>query len=203
MATSAQIKQAFKVAYDAFSFNFSNTQLNEIFEKAQNIYWGALSDKWGISLEGGIDLQPQIMEINIVAPGAYSLPLALIPDYNRIGFLKTTYVVDGVTYTFPAKPLPVNNKYSMLSSGTVRYPRYYLIDEHIVLEPSINPDNVNVIYVKNFEPIDFNTPLVDIPITERNVQGIVEQAIRICGTSQREFDYTSAVTTENSVSNSL
>jgi hypothetical protein len=203
MATSVQIKQSFKVAYDAFSFNFSNNQLNEIFERAQGIYWGALSDKWGVSLEGGIDLQPLVMEINVVSPGTYSLPLNLIPDYNRIGFLKTTYVVDGITYTFPAKPLPINNKYSMLSSGTVRYPRYYLIDDNIVLEPSINPTNVNIIYIKNYEFIDFNDFITEINITERNVQGIIEQALRICGTSQREFDYTNAVTTENSVSNSL
>lgn len=203
MATSAQIKQSFKVAYDAFSFNFSNNQLNEIFEKAQNIYWGALSDKWGVSLEGGIDLQPQVKEINIVSPGVYSLPLNLIPDYNRIGFLKPTYVVDGVTYTNPAKPLPINNKYSVLSPGTVRYPRYYIIDDHIVLEPSINPTNVNVIYIKNYEPIDFNDADTDIPITERNVQGIIEQALRVCGTSQREFDYSNSITAENNVSNSL
>jgi hypothetical protein len=203
MATSAQIKQSFKVAYDAFSFNFSNNQLNEIFEKAQNIYWGALSDKWGVSLEGGIDLQPQVMEINIVNPGAYSLPLSLIPDYNRIGFIKPTYVVNGTSYSYPAKPLPINNKYSMLSSGTVRYPRYYIIDDRIVLQPDINPTNVNVIYIKNYESIDFNDIVTDIPITERNVQGIVEQALRVCGTSQREYDYTNSVTAENSISNSL
>ena len=40
MATSAEIKTLFKTYFDAFSFNLSNNQLNSIFEKAQNIYWG-------------------------------------------------------------------------------------------------------------------------------------------------------------------
>ena len=203
MATSAEIKATFKAAYDSFGFNFSNNQPNELFERAQNVYWGNLADKWGMSLEVNIDLQPQIKEANIT-PSSNEIDLSVeITDYNRLGYVKPRYVVNGKTYEWAAKPLPISNRYSVYSEGTYRYPRYYLIQDTVVLQPSATPTNVNVIYVKNYESIDFSTPLQDIPITERNVQGIVDQALRLAGTMQREFDYANQIAQEGNITKNL
>lgn len=200
MATSAEIKTLFKTYFDAFSFNFSNNQLNSIFEKAQNIYWGKLSDKWGISLENEIDLQPIIEQYNVVTI-ANPLPLTSLPNYNRIGVLKPTFVVNGKSYTFPAKPLNANNRYSPLSQGTVRYPRYYLVSDSIVIQPDLVPTAIYVEYLRDFYPINFNDPLTDIPITQRNVQGVLEEALRVTGNMQREFDYANQIANENIINN--
>lgn len=200
MATSAEIKTLFKTYFDAFSFNFSNNQLNSIFEKAQNIYWGKLSDKWGISLENEIDLQPIIEQYNVVTI-ANPLPLTSLPNYNRIGVLKPTFVVNGKSYTFPAKPLNANNRYSPLAQGTVRYPRYYLVSDSIVIQPDLVPTAIYVEYLRDFYQIDFNDPLTDIPITQRNVQGILEEALRVTGNMQREFDYANQIANENIINN--
>lgn len=200
MATSAEIKTLFKTYFDAFSFNFRNNQLNNIFEKAQNIYWGKLSDKWGISLENEIDLQPIIEQYNVVTI-ANPLPLTSLPNYNRIGVLKPTFVVNGKTYSYPAKPLNANNRYSSLAQGTVRYPRYYLVADSIVIQPNLVPTAIYVEYLRDFYPIDFNDPLTDIPITQRNVQGILEEALRVTGNMQREFDYANQIANENIINN--
>ena len=60
---------------------------------------------------------------------------------------------------------------------------------------------IYVEYLRDFYPIDFNDPLTDIPITQRNVQGILEEALRVTGNMQREFDYANQITNENIINN--
>jgi|688.fasta_scaffold276180_2 hypothetical protein len=200
MATSAEIKVLFKTYFDAFSFNFSNAQLNSIFEKANHIYWDGLAAEWGSSLENSINIQPIVADITVTTFTGNKIALSSITNYDRLAYLKPTYVVNGVTYSFPAKPQNENNRFSPLSAGTLRNPRYRLIADYIVLSPNNTPTTVDITYLTAFPAIDFTTPAVDIPITAQNVQGILEEALRITGNMQREFDYANQITLESNVS---
>jgi len=198
--TSAAIKTLFKTYFDAISFNFSNAQLNRIFEKAGHIYWDNLAAKWGSSLENSINIQPIVADITVTTFTNNKIALSDITNYDRIGYLKPTYVVDGVTYSFPAKPQNENNRFSPLSAGTVRNPRYRLIADYIVLSPDITPTTVDITYLTTFPAIDFDDPATDIPITAENVQGILEEALRVTGNMQREFDYANQIALESNIS---
>jgi len=186
------IKSKFLVYSDTMSTNWTNTQLNRIFEKAQQAYWNSLANNWGASLENAIDIAPIYKTINIT-PTSNIILYTSFPNYERIGFIKPTYVVGGETYSFPSKPIAENNKYSPLSSGTVRYPRHYLTDTGIVLEPSNTPTSLFCTYLREFYPIDFASPTTDIPYSEDNVQAIIQIALQNVAVSQRDFDEAAAV----------
>lgn len=196
----SEIKSKFKTYSDNFSFNFSNNQLNNIFAKAQNYYWDGLANKWGLDLQNAIDIAPISKRITIT-PSSNIIPYSSFPNYDRIGFVKPTYVIDGEEVSVPAKPIVENNKYSSLSSGTLRYPRYYLNDDGLVLEPSTTPTSLFCTYLREPYEIDFNSPTDDIPYTEMNVQGIIQVALNNIAVSQREYDQAGAIIQESQFNN--
>lgn len=191
----SEIKTLFKTYFDTFSFGYSNTQLNSIFEKANITYWDKLANQMGLDWQANTDLQPIIKEFEVY-PASNRIPTSSITEFDRLGTVIPTYVVSGVTYTNPSKWLNEVNKYSVYSQGTVRNPRHYLIDAFIILQPSNTPTVVNGTYLRNPYPINFVTN-VDVPITDKNVQGIIEIALRNCGVSIREFDYANQVDLDN------
>ena len=191
----SEIKTLFKTYFDTFSFGCSSTQLNSIFEKANITYWDKLANQMGLDWQANTDLQPIIKEFQVY-PASNRIPTSSITEFDRLGTVIPTYVVSGVTYTNPSKYLNEVNKYSVYSQGTVRNPRHYLIDAFIILQPSNTPTVVNGTYLRNPYPINFVTN-VDVPITDKNVQGIIEIALRNCGVSIREFDYANQVDLDN------
>jgi hypothetical protein len=186
--TPAEIKAKFKVYMDEMSFNLKNSELNRLFERAQDAYWNSLANKWGTSLENSVDIAPIVKLVNTLAPASNTILYSDLPNYERIGFVKPTYVVNGATYSFPAKILTENQKYSPLNQGTLSYPRYYETDTGIVLQPSDTPTNVMCTYLREPYPIDFDSPSDVIPYTEANVQGIITIALQNSAVSQREGD---------------
>lgn len=191
----SEIKRNFKNAYDSFSFNFSNTQLNDLFARANEIYVDGLLNNFGKSLENEVDSQPFI-KTSTLTPVSNSIATSSLPDYDRIFYVKPTYVVSGVTYSYPAKPITQAVRYSEFDQGTVRYPVYYLTDDTIVLEPSNTPTTVTILYGRGAYLIDFTVADYDVPITDKNMFGIIEVALRLCGASQREYNYQAAINNE-------
>lgn len=194
--TPADIKAKFKVYFDNMSFNLKNGELNRVFEKAQDAYWNSLAKNWNTTLENSIDIAPIAKRLTIT-PTSNVILYTELPNYERIGFVKPTYTVDGETYSFPAKPVSENQKYSVLNNGTYRYPRFYESDNGIVLEPSTTPTSLFCTYLREFYPIDFDAPADVIPYTEANVQGIIMIALQNVGVSQRENDQAQALIQEN------
>ena len=196
----SEIKTLFKTYFDTFSFGYSNTQLNSIFEKANIVYWDQLANKMGLDWQENTDLQPIIKEFQVY-PASSRFPTSSITEFYRLGTVVPTYVVSGQTYSNPSKYLNEVNKFSIYSQGTVRNPRHYFLDDYVVLQPSNTPTVVNGTYLRNPYPINFVTD-VDVPITSQNVQGIIEIALRNCGVSIREFDYANQVDLDNKRNNS-
>lgn len=199
----SEIKSKFKVYSDTMSFNFSNTQLNNIFAKAQSAYWDNLSNAWGTTLESSNDIAPIAKRVTITPSSNVITYASIDANFDRAGFIKPTYVVDGETFSFPAKMLPENFKYSSLSNGTVRYPKYYFQDDAIVLEPSLTPTSLFMTYLRLPYTIDFASPSTDIPYTEVNIQAIIQIALNNIAVSQREYDQAGSVIQENQFNNSI
>lgn len=191
----SEIKTLFKTYFDVFSFNFSNTQLNSIFEKANYSYWDELGDQLGKDWKNVTDIEP-LMKSFSLTPVSNEISTASISNYYRLMTIKPTYVVSGKTYSYPSKYLNETDKYSVLSQGTLRYPRHFFEADKIVLQPSNTPTSVTGTYLREPYEINFVTN-VDVPITKTNVLGIIGHALRQVGVSQREFDYAQQVELDN------
>jgi hypothetical protein len=188
----SEIKSKFLVYSDTMSTNWTNTQLNQIFDKAQQAYWSSLSNKWGKDLQNLVDIAP-ISKTAIVTPASNIILYSSIANYERAGSVIPTYVVNGITYRYPSKIITENNKYSSLSEGTYLYPRHYFIDTGIVLEPSTTPTTVTINYLRSYFEIDFASPSTDIPYTDDNVQAIIQIALQNVGVSQREYEQAGSI----------
>ncbi len=192
----SEIKRRFKVAADEMSANWSNTQLNQIFSRAQVAYLDMLANNYGADLENEVDIQPYV-KTAALTPVSNIIPISGLSEYDRVVYLKPTYVVNGITYSYPSKPLPQTNRYSVFSNGTYRYPRHYLIDDNIVLQPSDTPTAVDVVYLRGIYDIDFTIADYDVAITDKNVDGIIGVALRHIATSQREYDQAAGAQQQN------
>jgi hypothetical protein len=199
----SEIKSRFRVASDTNSFNFSNTQLNNIFAKAQSAYWDNLSNAWGTTLESSNDIAPIAKRVTITPASNVITYASIDANFDRAGFIRPTYVVNGETFSFPAKMLPENFKYSSLSNGTVRYPKYYFQDDAIVLEPSTTPTSLFMTYLRLPYTIDFASPATDIPYSEINIQSIIQIALNNVAVTQREYDQAGSVIQENQFNNTV
>lgn len=199
----SEIKSRFKTNSDVMGFSFSNTQLNNIFAKAQSAYWDNLSNAWGTTLESSNDIAPIAKRVTITPASNIITYASIDANFDRAGFIKPTYVVNGETFSFPAKMLPENFKYSSLSNGTVRYPKYYFQDDAIVLEPSTTPTSLFMTYLRLPYTIDFASPATDIPYSEINIQSIIQIALNNVAVTQREYDQAGSVIQENQFNNTV
>jgi len=184
----SEIRSRFKTYADVMSFNYSTTQLNNIFAKAQKYYWDGLAKNWNSTLENSIDIAAIAKRITITPISNLVTYAQISADYDMIGFVRPTYVVGAETHSFPAKVITENMKYSALSNGTTRHPKYYLQDDGLVLEPSTTPTSFFCTFLRKPYVIDFAIPATDIPYTEANVQGIIQVALNNIAVTQREYD---------------
>lgn len=187
----SEIKNNFNVQWDEFSSGeIPDDRLNYIFDRAQTNYWEKLMNSYQINSAVTAELQPLIVEATPSVGAGNTVDLANIPDYKRILGVQTTYVVNGVTYTDYAKELPTEELGSYYSRGTVRYPRYRMIQDTMIVTPDSPTVVVNVVYFRKPFDIDF-TDILDpnIPYIEKSIAGIIDEALSIASTIYREDGY--------------
>lgn len=196
----SEIKTNFKTYFDSFSFNFSNTQLNSIFEKANQAYWEELASRAGYDWKNITELEPLVKSFSIT-PVSNEISFSSIDaNYDRLMTIKPTFVVSGKTYSYYSKYLNEVDKYSVLSQGSYRYPKHFIEAGKVVINPAVTPTACTGTYLRTPYPIDFVTN-VDVPITPSNMMGIIAIALRNVGVSQREFDYAQQVEGDNKLNN--
>lgn len=187
----SEIKNNFNVQWDEFSSGeIPDDRLNYIFDRAQTNYWEKLMNSYQINSAVTAELQPLIVEATPSVGAGNTVDLTNIPDYKRILGVQTTYVVNGVTYTDYAKELPTEELGSYYSRGTVRYPRYRMIQDTMIVTPDSPTVVVNVVYFRKPFDIDF-TDILDpnIPYIEKSIAGIIDEALSIASTIYREDGY--------------
>lgn len=187
----SEIKNNFNVQWDEFSSGeIPDDRLNYIFDRAQTNYWEKLMNSYQINSAVTAELQPLIVEATPTVGAGNTVDLTNIPDYKRILGVQATYVVNGVTYTDYAKELPTEELGSYFSRGTVRYPRYRMIQDTMIVTPDSPTVVVNVVYFRKPFDIDF-TDILDpnIPYIEKSITGIIDEALSIASTIYREDGY--------------
>jgi len=187
----SEIKNNFNVQWDEFSSGeIPDDRLNYIFDRAQTNYWEKLMNSYQINSAVTAELQPLIVEATPTVGAGNTVDLTNIPDYKRILGVQTTYVVNGVTYTDYAKELPTEELGSYYSRGTVRYPRYRMIQDTMIVTPDSPTVVVNMVYFRKPFDIDF-TDILDpnIPYIEKSIAGIIDEALSIASTIYREDGY--------------
>lgn len=187
----SEIKNNFNVQWDEFSSGeIPDDRLNYIFDRAQTNYWEKLMNSYQINSAVTAELQPLIVEATPSVGAGNTVDLTNIPDYKRILGVQATYVVNGVTYTDYAKELPTEELGSYYSRGTVRYPRYRMIQDTMIVTPDSPTVVVNVVYFRKPFDIDF-TDILDpnIPYIEKSIAGIIDEALSIASTIYREDGY--------------
>lgn len=187
----SEIKNNFNVQWDEFSSGeIPDDRLNYIFDRAQTNYWEKLMNSYQINSAVTAELQPLIVEATPTVGVGNTVDLTNIPDYKRILGVQATYVVNGVTYTDYAKELPTEELGSYYSRGTVRYPRYRMIQDTMIVTPDSPTVVVNVVYFRKPFDIDF-TDILDpnIPYIEKSIAGIIDEALSIASTIYREDGY--------------
>lgn len=187
----SEIKNNFNVQWDEFSSGeIPDDRLNYIFDRAQTNYWEKLMNSYQINSAVTAELQPLIVEATPSVGAGNTVDLTNIPDYKRILGVQTTYVVNGVTYTDYAKELPTEELGSYYSRGTVRYPRYRMIQDTMIVTPDSPTVVVNMVYFRKPFDIDF-TDILDpnIPYIEKSIAGIIDEALSIASTIYREDGY--------------
>jgi len=196
----SEIKTNFKTYFDSFSFNFSNTQLNSIFEKANQAYWEELASRVDYDWKNVTEIEPIVQSFSITPTSNEIAFSDISANYDRLMTIVPTFVVNGKTYTNPSKYLNEVDKSSVYSRGTYRYPKHFIQANKIVINPNTTPTACTGTYLRVPYPINFVTN-VDVPITSSNMMGIIAIALRNVGVSQREFDYAQQVEGDNKLNN--
>lgn len=188
----SEIKNNFNVQWDEFySGEIPDDRLNYIFDRAQTNYWEKMMNSYQINSAVTAELQPLIVSATPAIAPSNIVQISNIPDYKRVLAVMTTYTENGVTYTEYAKELPTEELGSFFSRGTVRYPRYRMVQDNMYVMPE-SPAllSLTVTYFRKPYDIDFTDLLdPDIPYIEKSVAGIIDEALAIASTIYREDGY--------------
>jgi hypothetical protein len=193
MYSGQEIKDRFFTFWDTLqSGTFSNTKLNYIFEKAQTQYLYNIMDGYGLNL--AVENEATTYLINFTAvPTSNALNVAegsvVMPNFERLIAMALKFVKGGVTYYEYSRELKDEEKISPLK-GNVRYPKYDYTNTTI----RIYPENETCLeakglYFREIFTIDVTSVVENLPLTDKNVQGIINNALNLAAQMTREDGY--------------
>jgi len=190
MATGATIKARFNTLWDTYSAGqFSNAKLNIILEKAQVQYYYNLMKMYGLDAEVDEQATTYIKSFTATPTNNAIDYVSGLTSFLREIALKFKFVKNGITYYEYGKVLKDDAKGSPLK-GNIRYPKYDFTNQYI----RIYPENetcleVSGLYFVDTFTIDVADAVTVLPFTDKNVYGIIEQALNVAAISTREQDY--------------
>lgn len=193
MYSGQQIKERFYTFWDTMqSGTFSNSKLNNIFEKAQTQYLYNIMDKYGLNLAVENEATPYLVDFTDT-PTNNTLDVsetsAGMPNFERLISIAFKFVKGGVTYYEYGRELRNEEKISPLK-GNVRYPKYDYTNDTIRIYPSNEScTEAKGMYFRGIFPIDVTSTTEDLPLTDKNVQGIINNALNLAAQITREDGY--------------
>ena len=193
MYSGQEIKDRFFTFWDTLqSGTFSNTKLNYIFEKAQTQYLYNVMDGYGLNL--AVENEATTYLINFTAiPTSNALDVSetsiVMPNFERLIAMACKFVKGGVTYYEYSRELKDEEKISPLK-GNIRYPKYDYTNNTIRIYPTTEVClEVNGLYFRETFPIDVTSVTENLPFTDKNVQGIINNALNLAAQMTREDGY--------------
>ena len=193
MYSGIEIKDRFFTFWDTLqSGTFSNTKLNYIFEKAQTQYLYNIMDGYGLNL--AVENEATTYIVNFTAtPISNDLDVSEtsteVPNFERLIALACKFIKGGVTYYEYSRQLRDEEKISPLK-GNIRYPKYDYTNNDIRIYPTTETClEVSGLYFRKTFPIDVTSVTQDLPFTDKNVQGIINNALNLAAQMTREDGY--------------
>ena len=190
MYSGQDIKNKFNALWDVYSAGqFSNYKLNTILQKAQIQYLTNLVKQYGINSEVDTQASTYLVDFTIVPTNNKVEMDVDLPNFRSETAFKFKFVKNGVTYYEYGKVLKDDAKGSPFK-GSVRYPKYDFTDVYIRIYPENETcTEMSGLYFRSIYPIDVTSAVADLPFTDKNVHGIIEQALNIASTVTREDGY--------------
>jgi hypothetical protein len=193
MYSGQEIKDRFFTFWDTLqSGTFSNTKLNYIFEKAQTQYLYNIMDSYGLNLAVEEESTTYITDFTAI-PTNNALDVTetsvVMPDFERLIAMACKFTKGGVTYYEYARQLKDEEKISPLK-GNIRYPKYDYTNTSIRIYPQAETClETKGLYFRTIFDIDVTSSTQDLPFTDKNVQGIINNALNLAAQITREDGY--------------
>lgn len=193
MYSGAEIKSKFNNLWDVYSSGrFAAGKLNDFLEKAQVNYYYNLMRQYGLDSEVDEQLTPYLVDF-VATPVDNMLDITDIstdmPEFKREIALKFKFIKNGQLYYEYGKPLKDDLKSSPLQ-GSILYPKYDFTSSNIRIYPLTESClEASGLYFRNEFIIDVNDVVENIPLTLKNIQGILDEALNIAAQNTREDGY--------------
>jgi len=135
------------------------------------------------------EMQPLINSTGTLTPSGAQIDISAssttVPDYYQLITISITAPYRGSSLTNYAKERPYGQFQSAYTSGDARYPRYYLSNGLLTIEPS-DATFCDITYFKKPIVIDVTDSSADIPYNDKLVEFLLDEAMIILGIAGRD-----------------
>ena len=190
MYSGAQIKDIFYTLWDSTqSGTFSNSKLNNIFERAETFYLYKIMNQYGLNLPTEDESTPYLTNFTVVPTGNVldiTETSTELPLFERIIAIAFKFTKGGITYYEYARQLRDEEKISPLK-GKVMYPKFDYTNEDIRIYPQTETClEAKGLYFRTIFGIDVASTTENLPFSSKNVQAIVDYALSIAAQTTRD-----------------
>jgi hypothetical protein len=181
--TAAEAKERFKLKFDTYSGYFTDDQLSDIINDALDRVIEIKLREAESDIKVLEELSPLVAYPSPAAPTT-TIYTNKPADWKQAFSIKIKYT--GTSYYKKATLLRENDAEDVFEAATTRYPKYEIRDK-IFYYPT-GASEITLVYIKNYTPVDITgSPNVELPLTNRKVQGLVmDEAVKIAAHITRE-----------------
>lgn len=188
--TGADVKTALNIQVGEFGLGyFDNSRLNAFIKKATTDIIDKKIQEFQKSNKITREDQPLITLLTSVSPTNSTIDLsqtsAVVPDYYELISITCYTPFMGSTIKKVAKERRADQFISPSTEGTARYPRYFMSNGLLTLEPDTVTSVDLVYFIKPFY-IDVADNSAEIPYNDKLIQRIIDGAIGVIGMEERD-----------------
>lgn len=188
--TGADIKRIFYSKYDEITNGvISPTRLNDQFLQATTEYFMPLLREYGRTGAINDELRCLQTTATVVNPVNYLIPFSVMPLYQSLTSIETTYTENGQTYVKTATQLPYNAMNRSYSDGKSYAPRYEIMGTNVRIYPKTGTlSKVDIEYLTTPPVIDVTDAVTQLTYSDQNVSGIVDKVMSIYASSLGDME---------------
>jgi hypothetical protein len=187
--TGADIKRVFYSKYDEITNGVISPQrLNDQFLEAVTEYFMPLLREYGRTGAINDELRCLQTTVTVTSPSNYLIPFSVMPSYQSLTSIETTYTENGQTYVKTATQLPYNAMNKSYSDGKVYAPRYEIMGTNIRIYPKSGLlSKVDIEYLTTPPVIDVNST-TQLTYSDQNISGIIDKMMSIYASSLGDME---------------
>jgi hypothetical protein len=188
--TGADVKLRFETQIDdIYTDYFSNSQINRFFQTAANTVTNDLLKDFESNRIDYARLLPLINRV-VATPTSNTIDIAQdstdVPSCKQVVFIEPSF---GTSTVVRATPLSLKDFGAIYSAGSVRYPKYTMINGSLLIYPSTTTCTSCVVwYIRNPFYIDVADNSALIPYNDEMVELLIKGAVIEATRSTREYN---------------